>query len=420
MVRRIFPSRPNRSAMRKPDINYHLKMRPYQIQPFFCHPVLPGERLNNVLWKSNAVSDPVANRLMGWWMEHHLFYVRFRDLFPANDIKSIFTDPTQNLATLYSAADAKYFHKYGVNWAKEATRLVVENYFRAESEDAATYMVDGMFAASVGTDNLLDSTMMAAALMDQVDVEVDDDGDGVIMMSEIERAQRLYEELKVGGFTDMDYNDFLRTYGIRLPSEEQEGKPKHLRTIKNWQMPVNHIDESTGAATTAMYWKTEERHDKDFMVKEPGFLIGFIVFKPKVLLANQTGSLIGIMDTLREWLPAVLRDDPTSSMIILPDGGGPFAITGEVAQDLKDLLVYGEQFTNIAPVAGNMNVVALPKVVSGELQKRYPDLTDAKSVFKNASGENEATEIEIDGKLQLSLSTAIRDDGTPPISRLAV
>lgn len=420
MARQIFAARPNRSKVRVPDINFHLKLRPYQIQPFFFHPVLPGERVNKFMWKSNTVSDPINNRLMGWWQEWHLFYVRFRDLFPASDIKSIFTDPNANLSTLYSAADAKYFHKYGVNYCKEATRLIVENYFRAEDEDPANAVIDGMYAASIGTDNLMDSTMLASALIEQTDIDVDENADGNIMMSEIERAQRLYEELKLGGFTDMDYNDFLRTYGIRLPSEEMEGKPKHLRTIKNWQMPVNHIDETSGTATTAMYWKSDERHDKDFMVKEPGFLIGLCVFKPKVMLAGQTGSLVSMMDTLREWLPAVLRDDPTSSMIALDSTQHPFTFAQDIYTDLKDLFVYGEQFTNIAPIAANMNVVDLPKVTTaGEdvfLNKRYPALTDAQSVFK----ASENSFLEMDGKLQITLSTAVSDDGTPPVSRLAV
>ena len=66
VVRKIFPSRPNKSKVRVPTFPFHLKQRPYQIVPFFIAPVLPGESVNKMMWKANSVSDPIKNRLMGW------------------------------------------------------------------------------------------------------------------------------------------------------------------------------------------------------------------------------------------------------------------------------------------------------------------------------------------------------------------
>lgn len=416
MAPRIFPGRVTQTRVRKPDFPIHLtKQRPYQIQPFFIAPVLPGETVDNLMWMTNTVSDPVKNRLMGWHQEWNLFYVRLRDLFPSADVKAIFTDPAANLSALYSAADPKYYHYYGVNYAKEAVRLIVENYFRADDESPDDCVIDGLWGQSIGTDNWLDSAVVASHLEDaEVQVDV---ADGTLELSALERAQRTYELLQMGALTDMDYNDFLRTYGIRLPSEEQEGKPKHLRTIRNWQMPVNHIDETTGAASTAMYFKAEERHDKNFFVKEPGFLIGLVSYKPKIFLQNQKGSVTGIMDSLMEWLPAVLRDDPTSSMIEVAPNAGPLSgQTENYAFDLRDLLLYGEQFTNADPVAANMAVAALP---TPSLQKRYPSIADARSLFVDAAEEGTKQFLETDGKLTLQVRGAIQD-GTPSVSRLSV
>ena len=101
----------NQRKMRAPHTNFHIKTRPWQIQPFCIFPVLPGETMQNAMWKSRVVSDPVKNRLIGWWKEYYLFYVRFRDLVDNDDFKKIFTDPEANLATYYSAADPKYYHK---------------------------------------------------------------------------------------------------------------------------------------------------------------------------------------------------------------------------------------------------------------------------------------------------------------------
>lgn len=412
---KIFPGRVSQTKLRVPTIPFHLKNRPWQIQPFFIAPVLPGESVNKIMWKANTVSDPIANRLMGWHQEWNLFYVRLRDLFPASDVKAIFTDPEANLASLYSAADPKYFHYYGVNYAKEATRLIVENYFRADDEGPDDATIDGLWAQSIGTDNWLDSATLAADIADD-DVQVDV-ADGTLEMSAFERAQRTYEMLKMGALTDMDYNDFLRTYGIRLPSEEMEGKPKHLRTIRNWQMPVNNVDPATGAPTTAVYFKSDERHDKNFFVKEPGFVIGLVSYKPKVFLANQKGSVSGIMDSLLEWLPAVLRDDPGSSLIELTNATGPLANqTGNYTFDLRDYFLYGEQFTNVDPASANMGTVALP---SATLQKRYPALTDAQALFVASGAEDTAQFLETDGMLNIAISGAVQDT-SPPVSRLSV
>lgn len=415
MAPRIFPGQVTQTKVRKPNTPVHLKNRPYQLQPFCFLPVLPGETVAQWMWKMNTVSDPLNNRLMGWHQEFNLFYVRLRDLFPDADVKAIFTDPEANLSALYSAADPKYFHYYGVNYAKEAMRLIVENYFRADDESPDDAVIDGLWAQTIGTDNWLDSTVVAADLSAE-DVQVDVT-DGTLELSALERAQRTFELLKMGALTDMDYNDFLRTYGIRIPSEEQIGKPKYLGTIRNWQMPVNHIDETTGTASTAVYFKTDERHDKNLFVKEPGFLIGIVSYKPKAYLQFQKGSLTGIMDSLLEWLPAVMRDDPHSSMITLAPNTGPLSNqAANYSTDLRDLFLYGEQFTNIDPAAANMNVVALP---TAEMQKRYPSLVDAQSVFKDGGAEGTAQFLETDGMVVHEIRGAIQD-GTPAVQRLSV
>lgn len=415
MAPRIFPGRVSQSRTRVPSFNFQLKNRPFQIQPFFFAPVLPGESVNKLMWKATTVSDPVANSLTGWHQEFNLFYVRLRDLFPGQDVKSIFTNPEGNLSALYSAADPKYFHRYGVNWVKEATRLIVENYFRADAESPDDAVIDGLWAQSQGTDNWLDSALPASDL-EAEDVQVDV-ADGTLELSALEQAQRTYELLKMGALTDMTYEDFLRTYGIRLPSEEQEGKPRHLRTIRNWQMPVNHVDPATGSPTTAIYFKSEERHDKNFFVKEPGFVIGLVSYKPKMFLEFQKGTVTSIMDSLQEWLPAVLRDDPGSSLIRLTPAAGPLSNqAADYVFDLRDLFLYGEQFTNIDPTSANMATVALPTSV---LQKRYPSLTDAQKLFVDNGEAGTAQFLRTDGRLDMMVSGAI-EDTTPSVTRLSV
>ena len=122
-----------------------------------------------------------------------------------------------------------------------------------------------------------------------------------------------------------------------------------------------------------------------------------------------------------EWLPAVLRDDPSSSFISYGAATGPLSGLGAGYMiDLRDALVYGEQFVNHHLVDDNINVVDLPKAASGKLLKRYPALADAQSVFVDDAVGGTKQFLETDGIMDVNLSTFVADEGTPPVARLSV
>lgn len=409
--------RVNTRRQRNPTVNFHLKTRPWQIQPFCVFPVLPGETMKNAMWKSRVVTDPVRNRMLGWWKEYYLFYVRFRDLVDGDDFKAMFTDPEASLSAYHTAADVKYFHKYGVNFLKLATEKCVENYFRSDEEAPDDATIDGLWAASIGTDNWLDSAISGDA-MAAIDVDVDDGTDNILQMSEFEKASRMYQMLKANGFTDMTYEDYLATYGVRVAPEEQERKPILLRHVRQWSMPANTVEPTTGAATTAIAWQIDERADKDRFFKEPGFVIGLTVARPKIYLGNVDGTLTGIMDTAQEWLPRILADDPHSSLVQLAAAQGPLTGQSEpYVLDLRDLFLYGEQFSNYALDAA-ANAIAMPGDGLG-LLKRYPTLAMANSLFFDQGETPTKNLIEEDGRIDLVISSALTDT-TPSISRLSV
>lgn len=407
--------RTNQRKLRTPTVNFHLKTRPWQIQPFCIFPVIPGETLQNALWKSRVVSDPVKSRLIGWWKEYFLFYVRFRDLVDGDDFRNMFTDPDAVLSAYQSAADPKYFHRYGVNFCKLGVERIVEHYFRADDEAIDVAEIDGMYGASIQTDNWLDSALPAGAY-EALDQNVDDNDDGEIMASEVDKAMRLWNHLRANGLTEATYEDFLASYGVSVPAAELEQRPWLLRHVREWVMPSNTIVPETGAATTAVTWSIDERADKNRFIKEPGFVIGVTLARPKVYLSNQTGSLTGIMDTAAEWLPAIFRDDPYSSLIQVAANQGPLVgQTDGYVFDLRDLFLYGEQFTNYSPDAA-MNAIALP---GDNMAKRYPSLAMARALFVDDGEAGTKQFIEEDGRIDITFSTQV-EDTTPPPRQLAV
>ena len=63
------------------------------------------------------------------------------------------------------------------------------------------------------------------------------------------------------------------------------------------------------------------------------------------------------MDRALRWLPAMMSDDPYNSLVQIADSEkdhGPLATQAEgYILDLKDLLLYGEQYVNYALSSGS-------------------------------------------------------------------
>ena len=68
-------------------------------------------------------------------------------------------------------------------------------------------------------------------------------------------------ELRDAGIVDVDYDDFLRSYGVSIPKAEEVDKPAEtayrpelLRFVRKWVYPSNVIDPTDGSATSAVSW----------------------------------------------------------------------------------------------------------------------------------------------------------------------
>lgn len=367
---------------RRPTFRFQLKTKPWQLQPFMIAPVLPGETMKNMLMQSRVISDPVVHRLLGVHKEYWWFYVRLRDLQGSADFEAMMLDFNKDMSSYRSAADVKYHHKYGINWTKMALDKIVEHYFRAEGEGA--YTIDGLPARALAEDNWTDSLLPESDFAPIEDVDVDGNADGTITVGEIDEAQRNFALMRQFGLTEMDFDDYLRTFGIRVAPAESD-KPELLRYSSTWQYPNNTVEPTTGVPTTAWAMSPSDRADKDRFFKEPGFIVGITCTKPKVYMSNQGGSVTGIMDNAMRWLPAMMKDDPYTSMVLVPTAtkdNGPLANQTEGYWfDMRDLLLYGEHFTNFALTASDGGI-AMPQA---DGQKRYPTLAMADALFSGAN-----------------------------------
>lgn len=406
--------------LRTPQHRFYLEHMPFQIQPFLLAPVIPGETMKNALMQSRVVTDPVANKLIGWWLEYYFFYVKHRDLAGREDFMAMMLDLGKDMSSYNEAASAPYHHAAGqINWSKLCLQRVTETFFRDEGVAWNAFTINSMPAAAVnidgwwqsaGLDDVYVQDDVAIPVVADIDPGTGGDQPGV-MASEIDVALQTWQFQRAHNMTDMSYEDWLASYGLRKPRVELH-KPELLRYVREWQYPSNTINPSTGAATSAVSWAISDRVDKDRFFSEPGFIFGVTLARPKVYMKNLDGSAADMMQNALTWLPALMRDDPWTSMkrMTATEGSLASVVTDSDGYwvDIKDLLLYGDDFVNVAKSGAGLNMVTLP---SADLtNKDYPSETDVDGLF--VGDEDTERQVRQDGIVRLSI-LGTQTDTTP-------
>lgn len=393
--------------MRRPSYPFNVYGRPFQIVPFCAAPVLPGDTLKQFLLQSRVVSDPIKNPLIGWHQEYYLFYVKHRDLAGREDFTKMMLDLNHDLSAYNHGSDnAGFYAKTGqISWIKMAYDRIVETYFRDEDEALGAHVVGAYELARVNQNSWMDSLLDEDAYTAGDDVDVDLNADDTITAGEVDEAMRTYMYLREHQMTDMSYEDYLASHGIR-PRPEEFNRPELLRYVRQWTYPTNHIDPTDGSPSSAVSWAIAERGDKDRFFREPGFVIGLTVSRPKVYLGYQTSSLIGTMNDALAWLPRLLADDPNTSLRHHAAASQPLGNSADgYWYDLKDLFLYGEQFVNHS-TADNGTFVSLPPTADAS-QWRYLNSTDIDSLFVLANAS--AKFIKQDGRIDFHILSSMVD-----------
>lgn len=396
---------------RYPVHSFQVRHRPFQIVPFMIAPVLPGETLDHLLLQVRAVTDPIKNPLVGWWIEHYFFYVKHRDMADSAEFQQMMLNPDWSNANVDDPTQDQWFYHPGtagnINWTKLAYIEVVNTFFRDEGDIWSTYQIGNYAAAQIKQRSWMDSlrTVTAETAMDETLVV---GGDDSFTMSELEAKYRMWELQRDQGLTNQTYEEFLATYGISLPAEEI-GKPELIRAVTNWQYPSNTVNPSTGVPSSAVSWVVSERADKNRFFKEPGVIIGLTVARPKVYLSNQRGSAISQLNDVWSWLPATMNDRPEHSQKLVDNANA--LLNGQTVDfwiDVRDLYLYGDQFTNFSMTLTDGSMVALPTAAA---QLRYPSQSDVDALFVAAGTWPDAptSAVRQDGVVNLSIRGHVVD-----------
>ena len=398
---------------RSPQHTWAVKQRPFVITPFMIAPVLPGETVKSGVMQSRCVSEPLSasrfSSITGWWLEHYVFYVKHSQMPHGELFKSMMIDPSASLAGAADAtASSIWYHPgSGINWVKQCMIPVVEAYFRDEGQKWDAYLMDGEPLCQINGNGVFDS--VATAVENDVgDFNVDLNADSTIKASEAAKALMMWEYLRSNNLTEMTYEDYLRTFGVRVDPEVDAGVPELLRYSREWQYPNNVVDPTTGVPVPGLSWGINLRMDKDRYIKEPGFIFGVTVARPKVYLGNQRGPAVHLMQDGITWLPIMLRDNDFSSIKQVTKAGSilPTATADGFYVDISDIFVHGDQMfhnteaATAMPIAGP--IVALPEA---GLNARYPTEAMIDALFKDTANNV----LWQDGVMRLSVLGTITD-----------
>lgn len=408
-------------VLRSPAHSFQLRLRPWQIQPFMIAPVLPGETMTNAVLQARSVTDPLKNPIVGWWSEFYLFYVRHRDLPNSEEWQNMVLQPGYDVSSLYSAANSYTYHYGGtVNWVQECLEAVTAWYFRDAEEawNASGATLDNLPLAKTADRQFLDSLKLESENPTGIS-DLPGQGHDIpdFLEGSFATAYTQWQQMRELQLTELTYADWLRQFGVRPPREVREEilRPELLRYVRDWTYPSNTIDPADGSPVSACSWATAERADKDRHFTEPGFIFGVCVFRPKVYRSTQKGAAVGMLNDAYSWLPALLWDQPYTSLKEFDHDKGPlnglFNSGDDYWLDARDLFVHGDQFVNFDMAATDDNSVPVPTSAGtlGSINRDYVTSTVANSLFVDDDASDGLNKIRVDGIVRLSIRSHVRD-----------
>lgn len=393
---------------RYPKHTFNIRHKPFVIQPFMIAPVLAGDTMKSLLFQYRAQTEQLANQLIGWWAEHFFFYVPLRALPSWTTLEAMLLD-NGSVAGIVQAADVDTYHcdANAPDYVDECLVAITEHFFRDEGQawNASGTTIDSnpIASAKVSAPGWLNSTTLET-VFDDNDPGMPEDA-GTDTMEELDRRRLQWEFLRSQNITQMEYEDYLKTFGVKLQAQEGIIKPELLRHTRAWQLPSSAVDGATGATSTVVSWAGQERADKDRFFKQPGFIVGVTVVRPKVYFNNVKGAAVSLLRDALTWLPRMLQHEAAISLKEIAAGLGPLDDSSAAyIVDTKDIFLHGDQFLNYALTATDANLVSLP---SDDLTNWfYPSSTDIDGLFASANTTNL---VHQDGIVSLTIHSTLVD-----------
>lgn len=364
-----------RRSTRAPIFPFGGTLLPFGLYPVFAFPVLPGETVGAVQARGRFISQPLKSPIAGAWMEGWVFEVPLR-LINENFFSQLNPSTAGHVA---GSQSYRFFTNTGqVTLIQEAYNLVVEYFFTRPGTTPPTVETGITQLPLISTDWMDNLQTMPASLTEANMPENILDTEIVGMSIEDERA--LIEA--------DDYRQFVQMFGPKDP--ESQSRPRLRRYFRQWGIPNNVIDPSSGVPRSTHFFDLNWGLRKGFRAQEPAICVCMMAYRPQMQKTVAQGSYLGRMVGTGEWFPpkgqaawsVINGDDP-----ILPaawDTGSPAA---DYIFDRSDVFMRGESFINQSsannpypPPTSALGSDADPQAIRGA----YCSTAEWQALFANA------------------------------------
>ena len=404
--------------LRRPQFPFHAAVRPFEIAPIHISPILPGDTLKNLLLQARVVTNPLRSPIIGWWYETYWVYIPLRGLPSIGPgLDNMFIDASTSTAAFKRSANSSIYYtaKGQVDYVKECLEVVTERYFRDEGEDWALSTGETGYpnaACKLPKSDWTDSLKLESGGGDDNELPgIDELEDQLGPLAGFATHYQQWEMMRDLNVKDITFEDYLRAAGVSVPAgqentgdPQEDFKPELVRFTRDWTYPSNTVNPTDGTVASACSWAIKERADKDRYFKEPGFLFGVAVARPKVYYGNQKGALVGHMDNVYAWLPRFLSGHPETGVKEVTFSATDGVLQNQASDywfDFADLLMYGDQFYTRS-VSLNAHAVGLPDAT---MNKRFVSQADVQDLFI----ADAANFVTMDGVVSTTIASSVRE-----------
>ena len=382
----VQPGTPRTRKKRSPQFPIAGTMKPFGLYPLWATPVLPGETVNSAETKYRLISMPVRHPLVGAWFETWLVYVSLTDLDTAFAQMFISEDvsPTPYQA---SADQARYFTKAGqVQYIKLAMDSIVRNYFRDEDEpNPLTRTIDGVHMAKRQSMDWAQNLMFKPTSLD-----------ATLLPSALPPSGSYtpLEIMRLAGMSEITYEKYLMQYGVVQKEAMKEARiPEILRYTRDWTVPTNSIEPTTGRPSSAFAWSNTIKAEKPKRFDEPGFLVMVGCMRPKMFDNTLRGSMVGELWGFGDFFPVYNLEDPAAGLKVIDAAHKVLNIntaaqpagTDPLVYDHRDLLTHGEAFVNDWSGPYPLPTITTRSLADGaalaDLRGQYPSAANINAIF---------------------------------------
>ncbi len=332
-----------RRGERRPVFRSAIELQPWEITPFCCFPLLPGETLHNVLVDGRFVLNGCVSPLYPWYLDIQLYAMRLSDIDV--DFEEILLRDAETPISGSTGTDVPLRGMVlgGMDISGVAYDRLANHLWSTEDELKVGVVNTDLFIAPVkwrtSSSTFVEGESAGATL----------EPDQIVSAK---MKQDLIDE-------ENTWARVLESYGVRIPRGEA-GVPERIMWESIAKHPVFVQSDSADVIVTRyqVLWTVREARltakGQGIYAKEPMVVMGLATIRPELLEGNKRFMVVNdLVDRDRWWVPPFNAMDAVQDILQEPgssvsSGHGWSDAAGGVTQhNALDYWFMGESFTNM-------------------------------------------------------------------------